>query len=434
MIIIKKQTTDKSGFRISLWKRLIILSMISIFVTGAYCPVSGKTAKVSADFKFDKKISRQVLENYLGRSITMGYFLVPGKPEGYEFPYRKDDIRMIKNIGAKFIGRAIYRWGEESKLNDQAFLAYAKGLIDTLHGFDPEIIFQGCLFEQVSRDVNNLRIPAWVFTDFGLPVEERTFRCDSIIKRVGKPIQSGSRGGVPIINNRETQLWFYYLAVSYINIGCEALHLGQVELIGADDNDHHIYAEFLAKVRAYAKVHARRHYILLDGHVPSGGLIRNGLSLLDFNSFPMRIKAIPGKPYEAELKVNHLDAIFGKSKGCISPSGWSCKNLPYLVEFDNYGKAKTTNVADTTDIFVWGWDEISWFSLQKEEYRNNWLKYAFDWIKNTDPNGHLEMPACRMITCPNETLRTYFANSKSSSCPVGYSQEETIKKIWDENR
>lgn len=40
---------------------------------------------------------------------------------------------------------------------------------------------------------------------------------------------------------------------------------------------------------------------------------------------------------------------------------------------------------------------------------------------------------CRMITCPNQTLRTYFANTKSAACPVGYSQEETIKKIWDRN-
>jgi len=405
---------------------MVLILMNIPLVNAASKPAS----KYSEKFGFDGSISRKVLENYLDRSITMGYFLVPGKPEGYEFPYREDDIRMIKNIGAKFIGRAIYRWGEESKLNDPEFLKYAQGIIERLHAFDPEIIFQGCLFEQVTRDVNNLRIPAWVFTDFNLPVEERTFRCDSMIKRADKPAQSGGRGGVPIINNLETRLWFYYLAVSYINIGCEAFHLGQVELIGRDDQDHKIYAEFLDKVRAYAKVHARRHYVLLDGHTPNGGFIRDGVSLLDFNSFPLRIKAIPDKPYEAELKVNHLDAIYMKSLGCVSPSGWSCKSLPYLVEFDNYGKARTANVADTTTIFIWGWDEISWLSLQKEDARNKWLEYAFDWIKETDPNGHLQMPACRMITCPNETLRTYFANTKSAACPVGYSQEETIKKIW----
>lgn len=420
----------KKVLRKSCLLAICFISLVSLNLPLAHA-AQKSSLKSSGKYGFDGSISREILENYLDRSITMGYFLVPGKPEGYEFPYREDDIRMIKNMGAKFIGRAIYRWGDESKLNDPAFFAYAKSLIDTLHAFDPEIIFQGCLFEQVSRDVNNLRIPAWVFKDFGLPVEDRTFCCDSIIKRVGKPVQSNSRGGVPIINNLETRLWFYYLAASYINIGCEAFHLGQVGLIGADDKDHKIYAEFLAKVRAYAKVHARRHYVLLDGHVPTGGFIMNGVSLLDFNSFPLRIKGIPEKPNEAELKINHLDAIFKKSKGCISPSGWSCKSLPYLVEFDNYGRARTTNVADTTNIFIWGWDEISWFALQKEDARNKWLEYAHDWIKKTDPNGHLQMPACRMISCPNETLRTYFANTKSVSCPVGYSQEETIKKIWN---
>ena len=410
-------------------KRIKLLSVVFLLLLMS----SGSFAAKKKKYSFDQKgISREVLENYLDRSITMGYFLVPGKPEGYQFPYREDDIRMIKNMGVKFIGRAIYRWGEESKFNDPELFTYAKGIIDKLHEFDPEIIFQGCLFEQVTRDINNLKIPAWVFTDFNLPVEDRNFRCDSIIKRANRPAQAGGRGGgVPIINNLETRMWFYYLTASYINIGCEAFHLGQVGLIGADDKDHKIYAEFLDKVRGYAKVHARRHYVLFDGHVPTGGFIRDNVSLLDFNSFPLRIKGIPDKPTEAELKVNHLDAIFKKSKGCVAPSGWSCKSLPYLVEFDNYGRSRSANVADTTTIFIWGWDEISWLATQKEEARNKWLEYAFDWIKKTDPNGHLQMPASRMISCPNETLRSYFANTKSEACPVGYSQEETIKRIWN---
>jgi hypothetical protein len=82
-------------------------------------------------------------------------------------------------------------------------------------------------------------------------------------------------------------------------------------------------------------------------------------------------------------------------------------------------------------MFCWGWDEISWFAQQPQEYRDQWLLYAYNWLKKTDPNGHLEMPGTRMISCPNDTLRTYFANTKSPACPVGYSQEETIKKIWN---
>ncbi len=141
----------------------------------------------------------------------------------------------------------------------------------------------------------------------------------------------------------------------------------------------------------------------------------------------MRIKETPEKPYEAVLEVNHLDSIYKKSKGCVSPSGWRCENLPYLVEFDDFGRSRIPHVADMTSIFVWGWDEISWFSLQDEDYRNKWLEYAYHWIHETDPNGHLQMPVSRMISCPNESLGSYRANTKSPSCPIGYSQEETIK-------
>jgi hypothetical protein len=65
--------------------------------------------------------------------VTAGYLLVPGNPERYEFTYREDDIRMLQNIEAKFIGRAIYRWSEESKPGDPAFLDYAGNLIKRMH-------------------------------------------------------------------------------------------------------------------------------------------------------------------------------------------------------------------------------------------------------------------------------------------------------------
>jgi hypothetical protein len=387
-------------------------------------------------FYFDGSISRDVLENYLDRSVTAGYFLVPGTPERYQFPYREDDIRMLQNIGAKFIGRSIYRWSEESKLGDPVFLNYAKRLIDRMHDYDSEIIFQGCLFEHVSADVNNLEIPAWVFEAFDLPVEKRTFNSLDMIKRLDPdaPIRwGGTGGGVPMINNQETQLWFYFLAKSYIDIGCEAFHLGQVDLIGQDDPDKTHYAKFLQKIRDYAAKNARRHYVLLDGHTPNGGFIKDGVSLLDFNSFPLRIKEVVDKPMEGILEVDYSDGIFGRSLGAISPSGWKAESMPYLVEFDNFGTNGNQGVANVDDPFCWGYDDITWFSVQSEEERNKWLWYAFDWIKENDPNGHLQMCVIRMITGGkgNETLRSYFANTNSIACPVGYSQEETIKEIWN---
>ncbi len=296
---------------------------------------------------------------------------------GYKFPYRDDDVRMIHNLGRPNLsaGPSI-AGGQESKLGDPAFLEYAKKMVDRVHTADPEVVFQGCLFEQVSTDVNKLKIPAWVFKDFGLPVEDRTFSHAAIIKREGRPNKGGGRGGVPIINNLETRLWFYYLAVSYLNIGCEALHLGQVGLIGADDKDLKVYSEFLAKVRTYAKLHARRHLVLMDGHVPSGGMVRDGVSLLDFNSFPLRIKAVPGngRRRPSWKSVTWMPSS-REARAALRPA-WleSRDSLPYLVEFDNFGRGPNPNVADPKSMFCWGWDEISPGSAQQpEEYRNQWL-------------------------------------------------------------
>ena len=334
-----------------------IIALIGLCFSFQQCApgnAGGQEFAKDSKFYFDGSISRQVLENYLDRSVTAGYFLVPGNPENYLFPFREDDIRMLQNIGAKFIGRALYRWSEESNLADPAFLDYARRLIERMHEYYPEIIFQGCLFEHVSGDVNNLKIPAWVFEAFGLPAEDRNFRVEDMIRRTdpgSEIIMRSARGGTPMINNPETQLWFYFLARSYIDIGCEAFHLGKVELIGRDDPDKSRYAAFLDKIRDYARTNPRRHYILLDGHTPKGGFVKDGASLLDFNSFPLRIKEIEDKPMEGILEAGHNDGIYLRSQGAVSPSGWEAQSMPYLVEFDNFGISREPGVANTNDHF-----------------------------------------------------------------------------------
>ncbi|MBF0649676.1 hypothetical protein IR083_12675 [Dysgonomonas sp. GY75] len=411
-------------------KLLITFIVCSIIFSFSSC----ETKDNKKSYHFDKNgIQEDVLSNYLDRSITMVYFLMPDKPEGKRtYPYHQDDIRMVKNIGAKFIGRSIYRWGGESLLNSPEFWTRAKAIVTEMHAFDPEMIFQACIFEIITQDVNNVKIPTWVFKDFNLPVEDRFFSYDNMLNSEGKLVNHWHEGSsVPDISKQETQLWFYFLAGSYINLGCEAFHIGQVELIGMNDPERKAWESILKKIRNYAQRHARRNWVLIDAHVPKGDMIKDGVSLLDFNSFPLRIKEIPEKPYEGILEENYLDAIYNKSKGCITPSGWKCDNLPYLVEFDNFGRGEKPNVANLESHFVWGWDEISWFSLQPEAYRNEWLRYAYKWIKKNDPDGHLEMPGFRMITCPNESEGSYRANTKSDDCPLGYSQEEVIKELWN---
>ena len=58
------------------------------------------------------------------------------------------------------------------------------------------------------------------------------------------------------------------------------------------------------------------------------------------------------------------DGIYGRSKGGMTPSGWSCEHLPYLVEIDNWGASRHPGQAKQGGIWVWGYDEITWFAHQ----------------------------------------------------------------------
>ena len=387
----------------------------------------------NSPYYFDGKISRVVLENYLSHSVTMSEFLTvdPFCIDG-TYPCKDEDIRFIKNTGAKFIGRSIYRWGSEEVLNNAEFWSNAQEIVDKVHKNDPDVIFQAAAFEAVFKGVNTLKIPEWTFNALGLPVEERNFSYSNMLDRQGKYTnQWGNGGSVPDITKVETQLWFMFLIGSYINIGIEAVHLGQVKLIGMNDPQLETWSSFIKKVRNYANKKARRHFVLFDAHTPDGGMVRKGVSLLDFNAFPLRIKELPEKPMEGILEKGHLDSMYGRSKGCKTPSGWSCESLPYLVELDNFGISNHPGVANINDHYVWGYDEITWFYLQKKEYKIKWLRYARKWLKENDENAFLEMPGARVVTRGSgEQVISGRSIAPSTKCPYGMDIEQAIKEIW----
>ncbi|MFA6243973.1 MAG: hypothetical protein WC655_23720 [Candidatus Hydrogenedentales bacterium] len=381
------------------------------------------------NYAFDGSISRQVLENYLSRSITMMDLLTGvGDPA--------DNIRMLKDIGAKFAGRTIYRWGGESGLPD--ILATARTLVPKVREAIPDMILQAGIFEIVSTDVEKLPIPAYVFEEFGLPVEQRNFRYEAMLFPNGRFRDHWTPGAsVPDISQQETRLWFFYLAAEYINVGCESIHWGQVALIGANDPGYKHWWDVLSRARAYAKTHARRHLLLCDAHTPDGGPLYDGDKLLfDAHAFPLRIEDDLSKPQNGVLRVGYADSLYGRSKGGKTPSGWTCDHLPYLVELDNWG-ASGKEGKHINEPWVWGYDEIGWFARQPETYRNDWLRYAFDWLREHDPNAFLEMPGSRCLAVPVEgkdgrRLSWYFANRPSPKVPTGFNQEDAIKAIWAE--
>lgn len=380
-------------------------------------------------YHFQRTMSREVLDNYLSRAISMEGLLNGRGDLG-------DNIRMLKDVGAKYIGRSICLWGREADLLQN--FARAKQQVPQVHAADPEMILEACIFEIVTTEVEQIPVPDWAFDALGLPVESRNFRYEAILYPKSQRTRSwGSGGGVPDVSQTETQLWFYFLAASYIDLGFEGIHWGQMEIMNNNDRDLAHYARVFALVRAYAEKHARRGMVLCNAHVPSGGLVRDGQLLLDFHAFPLRIKEVPEHPQEAILQVGFQDSIFLRSKGGMTYSGWQCEHLPYLAELDNYGVSKHPGEAGQSGQgadWIWGYDEISWFAHQTKQYRSKWLRYAWNWVRKTDPNGYLQMPGSRTETSPLDHRRWYFANAPSASVPDGLDDEEAIRAIWKNDR
>jgi len=392
-------------------------------------PIAQSPPAQARDYRFDGKISREVLENYLSRSVSFTELLHDdlSQPRNSRGVDPHDNMRFILNTGAKFVGRALMCWGRERELD--TLLRNAKVFAAELHKADPDIVFQGAAFEIVTRGVETVEIPEYVFTEFGQPVVKRNFRFEDIGYPTGT--HRMGNGKIPDMNQLEARMWFYYLCTQYIDAGIEAIHFGQIGLMDKNDKKHAGWLDMLGRVRAYAHEHARRHFVICDAHTPTGGYVEDGHLLFDAHAFPLRISEVPDQPLKGQLEIGYTDSLFTRSKGGITPSGWSCEHLPFLDEFDNFGGRNQGHSTRGT-IFIWGYDEITWFSILPEVERNQWLHYAWKWIQEHDPNGHLEMPGSRVITPARGSggPRWYWANTRSEACPAGSNTEETIKEIW----
>ena len=220
---------------------------------------------------FDGSMPRNVLEYYLSHAAS-GQWLFSSET-------LDDDIRVIVKTGLKFIGRAAGIWKGDG--DEEGHFARAKKAADKVHAADPEVILQACIFEALYReDVEHVRIPAFVFEAFGLPFEDRCFHYDACLF----PKDVGTWDVMPDISQLETQMWFYYRGVRYIDSGYEAFHMGQIHLYTGHDRGYKAIGKVIGMLRDYGKLHARRHKVLFDAH--SHSLVVGGKSLLDYNAMP----------------------------------------------------------------------------------------------------------------------------------------------------
>ena len=106
-------------------------------VTALLILLAASSAFASADYHFNGPIPRPVLENYLDRSITMEGML-HGRSD------IDDDLRMLKSMGAKFIGRGICFWSGESSFAKR--IEMVKANMPKVRAADPDMVVQACVF------------------------------------------------------------------------------------------------------------------------------------------------------------------------------------------------------------------------------------------------------------------------------------------------
>jgi len=401
----------------------IVLLLSMPFFTFSTSAATQATAASSFTFS-NGKMSKEVLRSYASRAVTHSDFCGSYK----ENPIFEEDLRFLRRIGAKYIGRATsISWSgglTVEQLEDHYRIAEESA--KAVHKADPEMILQAGIFEIAYRaTVNNSKIPAHVFEAFGQPVEDRNFNWDKVVFQSGtyKPGFWGvPDSGVPDISQLETKMYFYYQITRYIDAGYEAFHMGQVEMMGGAGNNgspgvRH-WSELLEKARAYAKTHARRGLVLFDNHVgwnSPGFKIGNNL-VFDIQGAPMfpnetEIETIGNETVrKAEIAQNSAYSMsyLGQIEGGRHPLGFDVENNFTIVEFDNFGPISNPGESNGTSHGTWGFDDVTWFATQPEWYRNEFLKYCDSYLSshNLDSKGKqqyfLQPVTCRVITPGNE--------------------------------
>ncbi|MBQ4574944.1 MAG: hypothetical protein IJA85_07050 [Clostridia bacterium] len=391
-------------------------------------------ANKGLNFTFDGSVSREVLCNYLSRMLNHTFL-------SEDRSHLEADIQLIKNVGAKYIGRACTPWIMSGA--DLEYIPRYKDAIDEIHAYDSEIVLEACIFETAFDGIEEIPIPAWVFEAFNLPVEKHNFNKAAMLFPDGwKDKLWGEHGGVPDTTQLETQMWFYYRACLFIDMGFEAIHMGQVMLMGYRDTDYAASTKLYNMIRSYAKKHARRHFVFLNAHAYTI-VGTDGKLLQDFHLYPLwggyvpegEIDHVPmeGNPQRMLFDDSDPNGIYHKNAGGMTHSGWYCDSLPYAVEMDNYCGHHPDRV--NTACKWWGYDQISWFANQPHAYKKEWLSYA--WYRLRDLSGgigYFEMPANRTaaIYDPSTgkiTQGFFHANSREYD-PTGTDTEQLIAQIW----
>ena len=380
--------------------------------------------------QFYGSLTRDELQTYMSRSLAVEFDGINKGMAEYN-----DIINFAARSDARYLGTCYgVGYGSELPVNHGYFDIIHSTVLEInkayiANGFIPPII-GGSIWEKVTHDVDSIWMNDEVANTYNVP--KRRFIFDSI-KYI---TDTNKRIATPDISRIETQMYFYFLATKFIDAGMEAIHMGIIELEDLNDSGHVATWDILCKIRKYASTR-NRGLVLLNADTYGLHLRNTDTLLYDFNTRPTRVSGYySGKDstwhsmwiyYQSafggpgRLSYNECSP-YGKMAGGWSPLGWHADTMPYIVVLDNTLTNNCNCLVKAGCWTVYGFDEISWFTMQNEEYRNQWLCYAYSYVKMLDRNGNFMMP-CRTLFTRRWTYYTAVNG-------YGYDQEDEIVKIW----
>jgi len=451
--------------------------------------VIGPPGTHASPYTFYGSMSEEQLHMYLDKAIDMNGLslytwtddLIESAPplEYATLADHNDDIRMILNIGAKFIGGMMEFESAFDRL--MTGLDQFKTDVDTLHATDPDIICEARLDEAIDSTAVYVNVPGYVFDAFGQPHVLRTFQ--PTLMFYDSPADACSYAvDIPAIDitKTESQMWIYFIATTAIEYGAEAVIFPNAIIINCQDDGNAKVWYVANLVRDYARnppsgppsapyglIGARRKMVLVGGDaIP----IPNGLGgygtketmyfdpapaaplpewqrqlIWDYNlaaiqSFCKPTSILPCTPDFLPVILdptsqNWLTLI----QGGKHPLGWYCAHMPCVIEndndapyFDSGCNYYCNNQSAVTWRPFWGYDASSWYPAQSPWFRNIMAQYFYYRAKCINPYAHYNLPG-RLFAKQYLDGSTTYAQQVMyrANAPLPYGgQEDTFKAIF----
>lgn len=296
-------------------------------------------------------------------------------------------------------------------------------------------IIGATMLEHVDELVNNVEIPTHVINAFAQEINESGnsdhYNNGPVNFTHSNIVASGT--STPHIAKLEAQMYFYYLATQFIDLGYKCFIPDYVNWsikIGHDptlDNTYNV----LSKVRAYAaanntfvifstynsytKTTHNVHGFLFD--FKSGAARPHESANLSVCAGSINTVILPTAPYGSEIMHEKYGGV-GVYNNCdYGYAAHSPENrVPFNIGFDWHSGTCYDGPGGPASQYtdpscVWGYDEAMWFyALSDDNCRVEWLRYAFYETRNISHRGFFFMPGI-------SALKNGFINVGTPSFP-----------------